>query len=155
MRLSTRGRYALEAVLALTLCEADKPVSLNEISVMTALSRPYLEHIFTHMKRAGLVLSVRGSQGGYRLAVKPNEITAGQVLRAAEGSLAPVRCTRPDNMADACARADLCRTRPVWTELDRAISSFVDRLTLAALAESYRTESGDCYLPATGGTGGD
>lgn len=141
MRLSTRGRYALEAMLAMTLIETGKPVSLSEISDMTALSRPYLEHIFTRMKKAGLVQSERGSQGGYRLAADPEDITAGQVLRAAEGPLAPVRCVRPGQAAAGCGRIARCKTRPVWHDLDEAIGSFVDRLTLAALACSYREDN--------------
>jgi Rrf2 family protein len=155
MRLSTRGRYALEAMLALTLSGTGKPVSLSDISDMTALSRPYLEHIFTHMKRAGLVLSERGSQGGYRLAVAPENLTAGRVLRAAEGSLTPVRCVQSGKTAARCSRMARCRTRPVWTDLDQAISAFADRLTMAALAQGYRMENGQDWQTGTGGTGGN
>ena len=140
MRISTRGRYALEAMLALTLLDTGKPVSIGDICAMTDLPRLYLEHLFTRMKQAGLVLGRRGSLGGYRLSAGPESLTAGQVLEAAEGVLSPVLCSRTDSLSIPCERAQDCRTRPVWQGLDQTIASFLSHLTLSDLAGAYQSD---------------
>ena len=143
MRLSTRGQYALEAMLALVVDCTGRPVSLKEISSRTALPRPYLEHLFANLRKAGLVRSERGSQGGYELAVASDKLTAGHVLRAAEGHLSTVRCTMDDDPAGSCSRLADCRTRPVWVQLDQVIQTWVDQMTLADLARSFREQQDD------------
>ena len=92
MKISTKGRYALRLMLELALHDANQWISVKEIAKNQEISGKYLEQIITQLHRAMLVQSVRGAQGGYRLAKKPEEIKVGMVLRAVEGELAPVSC---------------------------------------------------------------
>lgn len=134
MKISTKGRYALRLMLELALHEANEWVSVKEIAKNQEISGKYLEQIITQLHRATLVQSIRGAQGGYRLAKKPEEITAGMVLRAVEGALAPVSCLEGEN---CCPRKDLCVTLEVWQKIQEAISSVVDSLTLQDLVCRY------------------
>jgi Rrf2 family protein len=131
----------MEAMLAMALAEPGELISINQIGEQTALSESYLEQIFSLLKKAGLVESVRGNKGGYRLSVPADQITAGSVLRAAEGSLAPVRCTQKND--PACSNRDLCLTLPVWQLLEQAISEHVDAVTLSELCHSFKSGNYD------------
>ena len=138
MRLSTRGLYALEAVLAIALQPDAERMSIRTISATTQISDHYLEQIFTLLKRGKIIKSLRGNQGGYTLAKQPGNLTVGDVLRATEGPLSPVRCT---SSADAgCDRAGVCLTRPVWSTLESRINQFVDRISIADLVDSYNQD---------------
>ncbi|NLW12130.1 MAG: Rrf2 family transcriptional regulator [Clostridiaceae bacterium] len=141
MRISTKGQYALEAMLALALAGTDEKISIRQIGEWTGLSDSYLEQIFALLKKARLVKSNRGNKGGYQLAAAPESITAGDILRASEGSLAPVRCTDPT--AGSCADQDLCLTQSVWKHIDSVITREVNGKTLAELASSYRRNGYD------------
>jgi Rrf2 family protein len=136
MRISTRGVYALEAMLVLASLPEHDRVSIRRISEQTGLSDSYLEQIFAMLKRSGLLVSNRGSRGGYVLGRPAAEISAGDIIRAAEGSLRPVACT--DAALTECARAQSCLSRPVWCLLEQEIPSFLDAITLAALQEEFQ-----------------
>ena len=130
MKFSTRDRYALRLMVEL----ANRPndlIPLKDISDKQRISLKYLEQIVTPLTKAGLVSSVRGAQGGYRLARPAGEITSGEILRAVEGSTAPVACDGIDN---SCTRSDLCSTVKFWRGLDDVIEKYVDGVTLADLA---------------------
>ena len=130
MKFSTRDRYALRLMVEL----ANRPndlIPLKDISDKQRISLKYLEQIVTPLAKAGLVSSVRGAQGGYRLARPAGEITSGEILRAVEGSTAPVACDGIDN---SCTRSDLCSTVKFWRGLDEVIENYVDGVTLADLA---------------------
>ena len=131
MKFSTKSRYALRLMAELARYAPGTTVSLKEISERQNLSLKYLEQIVTPLAKAGLVSSVRGAQGGYRLARPAGEITSGEILRAVEGSTAPVACDGIDN---SCARSDLCSTVKFWRGLDDVIEKYVDGVTLADLA---------------------
>ena len=131
--ISTKGRYALRAMLDLAENGQDRFLPLREIIEREEIPQKYLEGIMAQLAHGGLVESVHGKGGGYRLAAPPEKITLGDVLRAAEGSLAPTACTDPD--AAPCERAAACRARPVWKRLDRLINDFADGITLAALLQ--------------------
>ena len=90
MKLSTKGRYAVRAMLTLALNQEGNPLSLREISRREGISEKYLEQIFLRLKRAGLIRTVRGVNGGYLLGRKPREISLTEILEGVEGSLAPV-----------------------------------------------------------------
>ena len=100
------------------------------------ISDKYLEQIVTQLSRAGLVRSVRGAGGGYLLTREPEEYTVGEILRVLEGNLAPVSCVDQDDTC-RCNRADRCVTVEVWRDIQAAVSSVVDRLTLADLVRRY------------------
>lgn len=137
MRISTKGRYALRLMLELTFFYKKRLVSLKEIASRQGISEKYLEQIIMRLNHGGLVKSVRGSKGGYCLALPPSEITVGNVLRIMEGSLAPVEClTDPIN---TCPRANDCITVKVWEKLNEAIIGVVDSISLADLVSEAPT----------------
>ena len=133
MRLSTVGRYALRAMVDLALQADGGPVPRHEVAERQALSEQYLAQLFLKLRRAGLVASVRGPGGGYMLARGPDAITAGEVLRAVDETLAPVFCVSESE--EDCPRADGCPTHWLWHRLDAAIRQTLDAVTLAELCE--------------------
>ena len=127
---STKGRYALRAMRDL----AQHPgwVSLGDVAERQQISRKYLEQVIALMHRAGYVESLRGKGGGYRLTRRREENTLGQILRAAEGSLAPVSCLDCTN-DEICPSVDTCPTVAIWRDLGKVTSAFLDSKTLADL----------------------
>ena len=109
MKLSTKGRYGLRAMVDLAVHETEGPVSIQSIADRQELSEKYLEQLLGMLKRAGLVTASRGSQGGYRLAKDSGHISAGDILRALEGDLSPVDCAGLENMAGGCWRRSCFR----------------------------------------------
>jgi Rrf2 family protein len=142
MKISTRGRYALRLMLDLALNNPDQYVTIRSISERQEISYKYLEQIITVLSRAGFVKSVRGSQGGYRLARPAEEYTVGMILRLIEGSLAPVACMEDD--PNRCPRSSKCVTLGVWKQLGDAINSVLDSITLADLVNRARSLETDC-----------
>lgn len=116
--------------LAQSHCE--KWVSLKDISLRQQISPKYLEQIVKGLCEAKMIISSRGPQGGYKLARHPSEYTAGEILRAIEGELAPVACL--DNKPNACERYKICNTIPFWEGLYNQINKYVDSYTLEELA---------------------
>ena len=131
MKISTKGRYALQLMLDIALNDAKTPVRIKDIAERQQISDKYLEQIVSSLNKAGFVKSLRGPQGGYRLTKKPEEYTVGMILRLIEGSLAPVACL--DDDINNCTRADRCPTLILWEKLYDAISEVVDNITLADL----------------------
>ena len=134
MRISTRGSYAMEAVMAMALQPADHPVSIREISERTQISDNYLEQIFTLLRKSGIILSSRGAYGGYRLARPASQITVGEVLRATEKTISPVLCVEKPAL---CIKSMKCVTRNVWCKLLKAITDTVDHIYLADLVLAF------------------
>lgn len=142
MKISTKGIYALEAALILCLHSSDeKHLSIREIAEFSGLSERYLEQIFTKLKKSGVVKSTRGKQGGYCLAASGHALTAGDVIRAAEGPIMPVSCLSEDEKKQPeCSRTAICPTRPIWQKMEADINSVIDNMTLARLAELFETQ---------------
>ena len=138
MKISTRGRYALRLMLDLALNDPDQYVTIKSISERQDISNKYLEQIITALSRAGYVKSIRGAQGGYKLARPAEEYTVGMVLRLIEGSLAPVACM--DDTPNKCPRSNDCVTLDVWKKLNDAINDVVDNITLADLVNQHKTK---------------
>ena len=142
MRLSTAGRYALRAMVDLAQHAGQGPTQRNEIARRQEISSDYLAQLFARLRRGGLVYSVRGPGGGYVLGRLASEITAGEVLRAVEESLAPVYCV--DSESDTqCARAEDCLTRPLWMRLGEQVAQTLDAVTLAELCAPGQLEDDD------------
>lgn len=139
MLISTRGRYALRVMADLAEHPVEGYIPLKEIAQRQEISEKYLEAIIKILVKAGMLSGVRGKGGGYRLTRSPEEYTVGAILRLTEESLAPVACLEQD--APPCARADTCRTLPMWRELDRVISDCLDSVTLADLTQRGGTRS--------------
>ncbi|HPX03121.1 MAG TPA: RrF2 family transcriptional regulator [Synergistaceae bacterium] len=138
MKISTRGRYALRLMLDLALNSPDQYVTIKSISERQDISNKYLEQIITALSRAGYVKSIRGAQGGYKLARPAEEYTVGMVLRLIEGSLAPVACM--DDTPNKCPRSNDCVTLDIWKKLNDAINDVVDNITLADLVNQHKTK---------------
>lgn len=138
MKISTRGRYALRLMLDLALNDKDQYITIKSISERQEISGKYLEQIISVLSRAGYVKSVRGAQGGYKLARPAEEYAVGMILRLIEGNLAPVACM--DDTPNLCPRRDKCATLSVWQKIDKAVSEVVDNITLADLAKEQQAK---------------
>jgi len=134
MRISTRGRYSLEALLYLSLLPEGDFASTRSISENTGISDGYLEQLFIPLKKAGLIRGIRGAQGGYLPGKPIADITVGEILRAVEGSLEPVACLT----AGTCPAEENCITRHTWGHLYEEINDCIDSITLVDLTESWR-----------------
>ncbi len=144
MKVSTKGRYGLRAIVDLAVHEKDGQVSLNSVAARQGLSENYLEQLFSSLKKSGLVKSIRGAQGGYLLAKPAAKITVGDVLRSLEGTLCPVECIDLD-IPSSCERSDTCVTATVWTKLRDAIDEVVDSITIADLTLEYLEKNKNNY----------
>lgn len=133
MKISTKGRYALRLMLDLALHDNDAPVRIKDIALRQNISDKYLEQIISSLNKAGYVKSIRGPQGGYKLAKDTSFYTVGMILRLTEGSLAPVACLEDEE--NLCERQQYCATLRLWQRLDEAIKGVVDTVTLADLVE--------------------
>lgn len=143
MKISTKGRYALRLMLDLALNDTGETIRIKDIAARQEISEKYLEQIIAVLNKAGYVKSVRGPQGGYRLARKPKDYTVGMILRLTEGSLAPVSCL--DDDPNECSRQEDCVTIYIWEKLYAAINSVVDKYTLADLVE-WELAKADHYV---------
>ena len=139
MVVSTKGRYAIRAMIDIAENGGGGYVAMKEVAERQALSLKYLERIVPVLVSANLLEGVHGRGGGYRLTKAPSEYTAGEILRLTEGDLAPVACLECD--AEKCARAPECRTLPMWKELNRLIAEYLDSVTLADLMKPSCTAS--------------
>lgn len=135
MILSTKGRYGLKMMYEFALNYGKGPMSLKDVAQKQQLSETYLEQLIAHLKKAGLVTSVRGAQGGYELIRKPEEITVGEIIRVLEGPLAPSECVMDDE--PECTRAEYCVTRLIWEKIMESINNVVDSITLNDMVNDY------------------
>ncbi len=129
MIVSTRGRYALRVMIDLAEQNAETYVPLKDIVQRQQISQKYVEAIMTLLSKNGFVTALHGKGGGYKLNRKPEEYKIGEILRLTEGTLAPVACL--ETGAEPCPRKPDCRTLPLWAELDKIVSGFLDSKTLA------------------------
>lgn len=137
MKLSTKGRYGLRALIDLALYSEEEPVNIQSIAKRQNISESYLEQLVRKLRTAGLVTSVRGAGGGYQLARPASEISVGDVLRALEGNLAAVTCSGGQEES-GCQGADLCVTRYVWQRINESITQAVDTMWIDQLVEESR-----------------
>lgn len=136
MKISTKGRYALRLMLDLALNNTGEYITIKTIAARQEISDKYLEQIISLLNRAGYVRSIRGAQGGYKLAKAPIEYTVGMILRLTEGSLSPIDCLEDE--LEECNRNNGCVTREVWKELYEAICGVVDHITLQDLVDKQK-----------------
>ncbi len=137
MKLSTKGRYGLRAMVDLVVHSEEEPVSIASIAARQHISESYLEQLLAKLKRAGLVGSVRGAGGGYVPSRSAEEISVGDVLRALEGSLDLVDCP---GLAEenVCSGADVCVTKYVWKRINDSINRTVDEIKISDLVRESR-----------------
>ena len=138
MKISTKGRYALRVMIDLAQHQGEGYISLRDVANRQEISIKYLEMVVSILHRYGFVRSQRGKSCGYQLAVAAEECTVGAVLKATEGSLAPVACLSGDTFC--CGRGSSCPTLPLWKELSEVIDRFLESKTIAELAENTQKE---------------
>lgn len=136
MRLSTKGRYGLRAMIDLAVYQGEEPVSLQSIAERQSISEGYLEQIMAKLKKAGLVTSIRGVNGGYFLGKEARDISVGDILRALEGDLRAVTCKAQEK--EGCANSDFCVSRYVWKKINDSIMHTVDTMYLEQLAQETK-----------------
>lgn len=132
MKLSTKGRYGLRALIDLVVHSEKEPVSIASIAARQHISESYLEQLIAKLRRAGLVSSVRGAGGGYTPSRAADKISVGDVLRALEGSLDLVDCPGLEE-ENGCGKADVCVTKYVWKRINDSINRTVDEIKISDL----------------------
>jgi len=135
MKISTKGRYGIRALLDVALHQGGSPVQLKAIAQRQQISLHYLEHIIAPLIAAGMLRSTRGARGGVSLGRSPQEIRLSEVVQVLEGSIAPAECVDDPNV---CSRADLCVTRDIWAEMKGAMAGVLESTTLRDLVERQR-----------------
>ena len=136
MRLTTKGRYAVRALYCLSTFSKEKPVPLSEVAKRQNISLNFLEQLFVHLRKNGIVSSVRGPRGGYKLNKPSEDITIGEILRAVGESTFPVFCSDEYSSGKkSCPRADDCVTHLLWERLGANINQFLDSTTLADVGQ--------------------
>ena len=138
MKLTSKGRYAVTAILDIALFGADGPVTLAEISERQNISLSYLEQLFAKLRRHGLVKSVRGPGGGYCLGQSADKISIGMVVNAVNEKIAVTRCLGHGN----CQNGQECLTHHLWEDLSHRIESFLDEITLAEIVNKHKVRKG-------------
>jgi Rrf2 family iron-sulfur cluster assembly transcriptional regulator len=131
MRLTTRGRYAVTAMLDLALQPPDQTITLAEIAARQTISVAYLEQLFSKLKRKHLVASVRGANGGYHLARSASSITVLAIIEAVNETVDATRCDHKGN----CQNGAMCLTHDLWRDLSNHIESYLERISLSDLIE--------------------
>ncbi len=131
MMISTKGRYALRVMLDLASQPAEEYISLKAISDRQEVSMKYLEAIVSNLGKAGMLESLRGKSGGYRLHKQASAYSVGEIVRAAEGELIAVSCLEENK--GGCNRAGECLTLPLWQKLDQIVAEYLDSVTLEDL----------------------
>lgn len=141
LKISTRGRYGLKAVIFIGANCEETCVSLRAIADEEGISENYLEQLIVPLKKAGIVKSIRGAYGGYILNKPSNQISIGDILLALEGSLSPVECvdTNGNNSCNCGTNCgNDCITKGVWEEINLSVKSVVDNIFLNQLVDQYR-----------------
>ncbi len=144
MMISSRGRYALRMMIDLAEHQGDGYVALKDIAARQDISKKYLEQIIPDLNKAGLLLTTRGFQGGYRLAKDPDMYTLGEILRITEGDLAPVPCL--DSCHQDCDRRFVCGTLRVWEGLEKVVNEYLDGFTLKDVLDEHLQLAGNDYV---------
>ncbi len=143
MKISTKGRYALRMIIDLALHQDDGFVSLKDIAERQEISKKYLEQIVPMLNKSGILRTNRGNKGGYALAKSPEQLSVGDILRATEGSLAPVSCL--DDNPNTCPRQESCSTLYIWEGLFKTITDYLDNISINELVEKISEQSGFDY----------
>ncbi|MFC1979130.1 RrF2 family transcriptional regulator [Chloroflexota bacterium] len=132
MKISTKGRYGMRAMVDLAVHSGEGPILLKDIAKRQRLSERYLEQLALSLKAAGLVKSIRGARGGFMLTKAPNEINLSEIFQVLEGSLGLVDCVDDPK---SCSRVDCCVTHDIWQELKDGIVTILNSKTLQDLAD--------------------
>lgn len=138
MKVSTRGEYGVRAMVALAGNYGKGPMSIAAMARESSVPYAYLEQLIAPLRKSGLVVSKRGSLGGYSLSRPPELVIVGEVYRVMEGPIAPMDCVSEDVADQTCPLIDGCQTRPVWIKVRDSIIDALDSMTLADLVNQGR-----------------
>ena len=144
MKISTKGRYGLRILIDLAMHDPGKPRMLKDIAQSQQISEKYISRLVIDLRRAKLVRSVRGVNGGFHLAKLPEEITLLEILETMEGPISVVECVRSP---EKCTRRTLCPARDIWSKLNDGIRELTQQITLDDILNAYRkrnAEKGIC-----------
>ena len=133
MKLSTKGRYGVKAMVDLAINYGEEPVSIKSISERQSISEYYLEQLFSTLRKAELIKSIRGAQGGYILNRAPAEISIHEVIEVLEGPIEVSNCLEDE----ACNNIDCCATRLLWKKIKDSIDSVTSSITLKDIVDDY------------------
>jgi Rrf2 family protein len=132
LKISTKGRYGLKALIDIANISENEPVSITSIASRQKISERYLEQLMSKLKKAGIINSIRGANGGYILAKAPEDVSVGDILRALEGDLVLVDCLGASN-EENCGFVDTCATKYVWQRISDSINQTVEDIKLNQL----------------------
>jgi len=143
MKITTKSRYAIRAVYALTyLGGKEKAVALTQISESEGISRKYLEQIFINLKKEGFVKGSRGASGGYMLTKDPSEISLKDIIYLMDGPITPVACTEDDS----CEKTDHCQVNWMWFDLKNMVDNYLEGISIQDLVDSRNKGVTDVHL---------
>jgi len=138
MRITTKGRYGIRAVVMLASASDGKPIAISKIAQDEEVSAEFLEQIFFRLKKSGLIKSLRGPRGGFLLGRNPEDISLHDILAAVDEAVAPAPCADPERDY-ACARDELCPTRPMWQELSAIVNGYLSRVSVKDLLDRKKS----------------
>lgn len=142
MKISTKSRYGLRALVDLAVHSMGEPVALMHIAKRQDLSINYLEQVFSLLKKANIIKSIKGPQGGYILGLKPNEITVADVIKAIEGEILIVEVDALDNKASLLNQnMQLCLQHHVWDKMTESVRQVTESITLEELMKAYQEKA--------------
>lgn len=134
MKLSTKGRYGMKAIVDLAIHYSDEPVPIKNISERQNISECYLEQLFASLRKANLICSIRGAQGGYKLSRAPELITVKEILDVLEGPVEISSCLEEST----CKNLDSCATRLLWAKIKESIENVLKSTTLQDIVDDYK-----------------
>ncbi|AZV56207.1 Rrf2 family transcriptional regulator [Clostridium sp. AWRP] len=136
MKLSTKGRYGVKAMVDLAIHYSDEPSSIKSISERQNISEYYLEQLFSNLRKSNLVKSIRGAQGGYILNREPKDITVADIMKVLEGPIEISDCV-DENNESSCSNMDCCATRLLWSRIKESIEDVMKSTTLQDMVDDY------------------
>ncbi|MBP1743888.1 MAG: transcriptional regulator [Firmicutes bacterium] len=135
MKLSTKGRYGIKAMVDLAIHYGVEPVSIKSISERQNISEYYLEQLFAPLRKADIIKSIRGAQGGYILNREPKDITTAEIMEVLEGPVEISDCLEENT----CSNIECCATRGFWARIKESIDSVLESTTLQDLVDDYNS----------------
>lgn len=133
MKLSTKGRYGVKAMVELAINYGEAPISIKTISTKQNISEYYLEQLFSPLRKAGFIKSIRGAQGGYVLSREPKDITVAEIMYVLEGPIEIADCID----GASCDNVDCCATRLLWEKIKNSIDEVMQSVTLQDIVDDY------------------
>lgn len=128
MKISTKGRYAVRILADIALHETGGFIAMKDVARRQQISKKYADQIGSQLTQAGILIGVRGHQGGYKLNRAPEQLTVLEILQVMEGSIAPVACMEGD--PNRCSRCQFCLSLPVWQGLEKVMREYLGSITL-------------------------